>query len=98
MTERMLTLAAVEEITGFKKSYIYREMKAGKFPQAVKRGSTTRWKSNEVESWAIAWFRGELGQGNQPTTASSAGAQANTPRGYMQHEQRYLPRAQAAAQ
>ena len=51
MQERLLRLTQVEDMTGFKKSYLYREKNAGRFPEPVKIGTTSRWKESEVKAW-----------------------------------------------
>lgn len=48
----MFTIGEVEEIIGFKKDYIYRNIKIGNFPAQIKIGTkSSRWSLNEVISW-----------------------------------------------
>lgn len=37
--------------TGMSRSFIYRDMKAGKFPARVLVGSAARWPSTKVQGW-----------------------------------------------
>ncbi len=49
--ERFLTLHEVEHITGFKSSFIYTEVKKGKFPKPIKINTASRWVESKVRSW-----------------------------------------------
>lgn len=52
MTERLITLKEVQEMIGFKKDYIYRNIKKGTFPKQVNCGGRgVRWKLSEVQKW-----------------------------------------------
>ncbi|MGB0467075.1 MAG: helix-turn-helix transcriptional regulator [Pontibacterium sp.] len=57
MTERLLSMPQVEEITGFKKSYIFRERAAGRFPEPLRIGSSVRWKASDVSAWIEAFSK-----------------------------------------
>ena len=50
--DRLLRRAEVEAMVGLGKSMIYRKMREGTFPAAIKPGGTsTRWKESEVNRW-----------------------------------------------
>lgn len=49
---RVLRRAEVEAKTGFKRSHLYKLMRDGKFPQAMRLGlRAVGWDSLEVEAW-----------------------------------------------
>ena len=44
----------VEALVGFKKAYIYREVKAGTFPRPIRVGpKAVRWIEAEVREWIL---------------------------------------------
>lgn len=45
------SFAEVSKRTGMGRTFIYGEMKAGRFPQRVLIGKSARWKSTEVQAW-----------------------------------------------
>ena len=50
--DRLLTRAEVEQITGLKRSAIYRLMEIGAFPRPYRVGSrAVRWSQREVLAW-----------------------------------------------
>lgn len=49
--ERLLTLPAVENTIGFKRSHIYDLVRENKFPAPVAIGTSRRWKETEVQDW-----------------------------------------------
>ncbi|MFZ3484245.1 helix-turn-helix transcriptional regulator [Sphingomonas sp. 3-13AW] len=50
--DRLLRLPEVSEMVGLSKSMIYRKMRDGSFPAAIKPGGvSTRWKESEVCRW-----------------------------------------------
>ena len=52
MTDKLLTRAEVETRVGLKRSSIYREMRAGRFPLPLKIGErAVRWPASEIEDW-----------------------------------------------
>lgn len=52
VNDRLLRRRQVEEITGLSRSSIYRLMRNGEFPLAVKVGpSAVRWKTSEITVW-----------------------------------------------
>ena len=52
MIDRLLRREEVENRVGLKRSSIYREMRAGRFPLPLKIGPrAVRWPSSEIEAW-----------------------------------------------
>jgi prophage regulatory protein len=52
---RLLRRAEVEAKTGFKRAFIYRLMKQGKFPKPVRTSTrAVRWDSIEIDQWIAA--------------------------------------------
>jgi predicted DNA-binding transcriptional regulator AlpA len=49
--DRLLKLAEVEARTGFKKSWIYKKVRAGQFPAPARVGSSSRWSEVAVSKW-----------------------------------------------
>lgn len=50
--DRLLRMSAVESLTGLKKSTIYKRMRLGEFPAAVRLGSkTVAWPESAVLTW-----------------------------------------------
>lgn len=55
MTDRLLKLSEVKEITGLGKTMIYRLIRAGSFPAQYKPGGyASRWSESEVLGWVRA--------------------------------------------
>ena len=55
MTEELLPINRVKEVTGFSRPYIYREMAAGRFPQPIRfSDKCSRWLMSDVQSWIAA--------------------------------------------
>ena len=55
MTDRLLRIAQVMEISGLSKAMIYRLEREGKFPRHCKPGgASTRWSEREVREWHAA--------------------------------------------
>jgi prophage regulatory protein len=49
---RILRRAEVEQKTGFKRAYLYRLTKQGKFPKALRIGvRAVGWDSAEIDQW-----------------------------------------------
>lgn len=48
---RLIPIGSVEELTGFKKSSIYKWIQEGSFPPPVKIGRSSRWASDEIDAW-----------------------------------------------
>ena len=52
MGDRLLRRREVEELTGLSRASIYRLMRGGRFPLAVKVSTTAvRWKESEITTW-----------------------------------------------
>ncbi|MFO1496518.1 MAG: AlpA family transcriptional regulator [Lysobacterales bacterium] len=52
---KLLRLPQVEELTGFKRSQLYRLQAAGKFPKRVKISQrSSAWVASEVDAWIRA--------------------------------------------
>ncbi len=52
MGDRLLRRREVEEITGLRRSSIYKYMKEGKFPQRVQVGrNAVRWRASDIAAW-----------------------------------------------
>ncbi|MCS5597938.1 MAG: AlpA family phage regulatory protein [Alphaproteobacteria bacterium] len=47
----LITLKEVIEITGLKKSTIYKLISEDKFPKQVKIGSASRWQLKDINEW-----------------------------------------------
>lgn len=48
---RILRLPDVVHLTGMKRSWLYRESAAGRFPQQVKIGRASGWDAQAVDEW-----------------------------------------------
>ena len=49
---RILRFPEVEQRIGFKRAYIYRLIKAGKFPKPIRLGvRAVGWDSHQIEAW-----------------------------------------------
>ena len=58
-TSRLLRLREVKELVALNHSEIYKRMKEGRFPKAIRLGpNATRWLENEIREW-IAGFAQE---------------------------------------
>ena len=54
-TDRLIRLREVVARTGLSRSTIYRKMRDGSFPEAVKAGDrAVRWRESEIEAWLAA--------------------------------------------
>lgn len=54
-TRRLLRRAEVEAKIGFKRAFIYKLMKLGKFPKPVRTSTrAVRWDSIEIDQWIAA--------------------------------------------
>ena len=52
MNERLLRRREVEELTGLSRASIYRLMRRGRFPLAVRVSATAvRWKASDITTW-----------------------------------------------
>ncbi len=53
--DRLLPRGAVEALTGLGRSAIYREMRAGRFPNPLRVGvKSVRWRQSEIAAWIDA--------------------------------------------
>jgi prophage regulatory protein len=53
--DRVLRLPEVERVTGLKRSTIYRDIQAGRFPPPVKLGKqASGWKASAIAAWIAA--------------------------------------------
>lgn len=60
--DRLLTLKSVMDMVGFKQSWIYREVAAGRFPQPRRfSAKASRWSEAEVQAWVRRQVDGEAG-------------------------------------
>ena len=52
MTDKLLRLPKVEDITGLKRSTIYQMAQAGLFPKPVKLTKrSSAWRESEIQEW-----------------------------------------------
>lgn len=52
MTDKMLRIEEVMEITRLSRATIYRKMSKGQFPKPLKLGDrAVRWRQSEIEAW-----------------------------------------------
>ena len=49
--QRLERLPAVMARTGMSRSWLYKQMAAGRFPKALKIGSASGWKASDVDAW-----------------------------------------------
>lgn len=49
--DRLIDLEEVMRQVGMKKSKLYAEIKAGRFPAPVKLGASSRWSERKVQAW-----------------------------------------------
>lgn len=52
--DRLIELDEVMSQAGMKKTKLYAEIKAGRFPAPVKLGASSRWSQQLVQSWVAA--------------------------------------------
>lgn len=69
---QILRLPDVIALTGMKRSWIYREARAGRFPAPTKlnQGAASGWDAAAVQRWIAAQFSGAA----DPATTSGAAA------------------------
>lgn len=64
--ERLMTRQEVEVHCGLSRTSIYRLMRAGEFPEAVKVGAkAVRWRQSEIHAWLEARPRAS-GEASRP--------------------------------
>ena len=50
--ERLIRIPAVEDLTGFKKSYIYQRIKKSTFPKPLRIGTrAVAWRMGDILDW-----------------------------------------------
>ena len=49
--ERLLPIAAVTARIGMKKTWLYAQIRKGKFPRPLKLGRAARWRLSDVSRW-----------------------------------------------
>lgn len=49
--KRLITIQAVQDQIGLKKSSIYKRIQEGTFPPPIKIGRSSRWATDDVEAW-----------------------------------------------
>lgn len=55
---RILRLPDVVRLTGMKRSWLYRESAAGRFPRQVKIGRASGWDAHAVDEWIAERLKG----------------------------------------
>ena len=59
---RLERLPAVMARTGMSRSWVYKEMAAGRFPKAIKIGSASGWKASAIDQWIESLNNGPVVQ------------------------------------
>lgn len=47
----LISMNEVEAMIGMKRNFIYKQIKEGSFPPAIKFGNTARWKRAAIVKW-----------------------------------------------
>ncbi|SFL81742.1 transcriptional regulator, AlpA family [Nitrosomonas nitrosa] len=68
-SEKLLTLEEVERRTGFRSSFIYKQIRNKAFPPPVKIGISSRWRESEVSLWIDRQIQNNVA-GNQSVEAA----------------------------
>ena len=69
MSDHLVTRREVEERFGMSRSTIYRQMRAGNFPEPIKVSpKAVRWRESELEEWLATRPRGT---GDAPPRAAA---------------------------
>lgn len=63
-------IATVEQEVAKRKSWIYREVSAGRFPPPLKLGKSSVWDSAEVEDWKASVRAGVPWRSAKPAAAA----------------------------
>lgn len=50
-SDSLLTFHSISAMVGLRRTAIYQEMRAGRFPRPVKIGRASRWSAREVGAW-----------------------------------------------
>lgn len=48
---KLLTVKELVAMTSLSKSWIYQKVAEGFFPQPIRIGRNTRWKSSDIQNW-----------------------------------------------
>jgi len=48
---RLIALRELKTLIGFSHAWIYARMAEGQFPKPVKVGTSSRWRSKDIEDW-----------------------------------------------
>lgn len=48
---KLLTVKELAALTSLSKSWIYQKVAEGCFPQPIRIGRNTRWKSTDIQNW-----------------------------------------------
>jgi len=58
-TTRLLRMPAVQQLTGFSRTEIYKRMKEGTFPQSIKLGKRSiAWSATTIDAWIQGLAKG----------------------------------------
>ena len=49
--DKLLKIAEVEKLIGFKKDFIYTRIKQGAFPKPIKFGKASRCRYSDIQNW-----------------------------------------------
>lgn len=52
--DRLYRLPEVEQISGWRRSTIYRAIADGRFPRQIRIGSTAAWRKRDIDRWLAA--------------------------------------------
>ena len=52
--ERFMRVSEVLETIGFRKSWLYREVNAGRFPSPIYVGRIPLWRESIIDAWVAA--------------------------------------------
>lgn len=55
--QTLVRLPAVLDRTGMSRSWIYKEMAAGRFPEPAKIGGASAWRSSDIDCWIESLFQ-----------------------------------------
>lgn len=56
--DALIDLEAVTGLVGMRRTWIYDEIRAGRFPAPVKLGTASRWRLGDVRRWLAALTTG----------------------------------------
>ncbi|WP_188860051.1 helix-turn-helix transcriptional regulator [Marinobacterium nitratireducens] len=51
MADKLLNLKQVEDLIGFKRTWIYEQVRSGTFPSPIRINSRSRWSHRDVQKW-----------------------------------------------